>query len=185
MIILTGKSGSGKSSVIRALSETGRFNRIVTCTTRPMRAGEADGRDYYFMDENTFREMEKAGRFAETACTGGYSYGSLKESYKDPRGVVVLDPSGVRSVHDAIGKERVTVFFLDAPTTLLRKRITKRGDGLRSAVSRLAEDEARFEGFDLYDFRIQQSEKTSVDEIADLISWIGLDNLGEQKGRNR
>jgi len=56
MIILTGKTGSGKSTVIRALSLAG-FNRVVTCTTRPMRAGEADGRDYHFFDEGTFQKV--------------------------------------------------------------------------------------------------------------------------------
>jgi len=63
--------------------------------------------------------------FAETSHTGRYSYGSLKESYEDPDAVVILDPDGVRSVVEAVGKEQTTVFFLDAPDALLRDRIKK------------------------------------------------------------
>ena len=171
MIILVGKGGSGKSSVLRALTDLG-FRRITTCTTRPMRKGEVDGRDYYFLDEKTFRKMEREGRFAETTHTGKYSYGSLKESYEDPKGVIILDPTGVRNVLGAIGRERATVFFLDAPDALLIKRMTERGDGLESATVRLKEDNERFEGFSLYDFRVDQNETLTVDKIANLISWF-------------
>lgn len=171
MIILTGKTGSGKSTVIRALSLAG-FNRVVTCTTRPHGAGEADGRDYHFFDEGTFQKMKKDGMFAETSHTGRYSYGSLKESYEDPNGVVILDPDGVRSVVEAVGKEQTTVFFLDAPDALLRDRIIKRGDDPHNALKRLHEDNLRYEGFALFDYRIQQNEKSSAGDIAELISQI-------------
>lgn len=57
MIILTGKSGSGKTTVARELEKHG-FKRAVTCTTRPRRTGEEDGVDYHFLSSKQFEKLE-------------------------------------------------------------------------------------------------------------------------------
>ncbi len=53
MIILVGKSCSGKDTVVKELAKMG-YNKIVTCTTRPPRPGEIDGREYHFLDKMNF-----------------------------------------------------------------------------------------------------------------------------------
>ena len=50
MIILVGKSCSGKDTVVKELAKMG-YNKIVTCTTRPPRPGEIDGREYHFLNK--------------------------------------------------------------------------------------------------------------------------------------
>ncbi len=64
---ITGKSASGKDSVYRALLEDERLklSPIILHTTRPMRDGEAEGREYHFVDEDTYQTMKKHGDVIE------------------------------------------------------------------------------------------------------------------------
>ena len=67
---LIGKSGTGKDTLYRELLDDGAlpFERLVPCTTRPIRAGEQDGRDYHFYTVEEFRALEAAGRVIESRC---------------------------------------------------------------------------------------------------------------------
>lgn len=171
MIILTGKSGSGKTTVARELEKHG-FKRAVTCTTRPRRTGEEDGVDYHFLSSKQFEKLEKEGAFAETAHTGSYAYGSLKESYKDPKTVLVLDPEGVEKVIKLHNFDPL-IIYLDADRSLLQKRLLKRGDVPDTIKERLAEDDKKFMYMrDLCSFCVHQRENTGAEETALLISWL-------------
>lgn len=169
MIVLAGKSGAGKTTVAKLLEKEHGMKRAVTCTTRPPREGEVDGIDYHFLTQEQFDEMEKRGMFAESAHTGVYSYGSLKESYFEEDCVIVLDPDGVRHIQADKGKEgyRILTVYLGGDNALLRKRLVKRGDGLKKAAERLAEDNARFEGIEkLCDLQFLQTEKMKAEDVA-------------------
>lgn len=65
---IMGKSASGKDSIYRNLLENSGINlkRIILCTTRPIRQGEIEGREYYFVDDQKLRELERAGRIIES-----------------------------------------------------------------------------------------------------------------------
>lgn len=65
---IMGKSSSGKDTIYSRLlqDEELNFRNIILYTTRPMREGEAPGREYYFVDENAFREFEKQGKIIES-----------------------------------------------------------------------------------------------------------------------
>ena len=67
---IMGKSGSGKDTLYKKLlSDTELpFERLVPCTTRPIRAGEENGREYYFYTVEGFRELERAGKVIESRC---------------------------------------------------------------------------------------------------------------------
>ena len=67
---LMGKSGTGKDTIYRELLSDGAlpFERLVPCTTRPIRAGEQDGREYHFYSVEEFRALERAGKVIESRC---------------------------------------------------------------------------------------------------------------------
>ena len=67
---LMGKSGTGKDTIYRELLSDGAlpFERLVPCTTRPIRAGEQDGREYHFYSVEEFRALERAGKIVESRC---------------------------------------------------------------------------------------------------------------------
>ena len=93
MVILAGKTCTGKTTLAENLVKRG-MKKIVTYTTRPMRAGEADGIDYHFIKEPEFQKLSKSGFFAEEtsydASFGHCSYGSAKEDFSDPDGNKVI-----------------------------------------------------------------------------------------------
>lgn len=65
IIALIGKTGSGKSETVKYFEQHLGFERIVPYTTRPMRAGEKDGREYHFITEDEFRKMIISQQLAE------------------------------------------------------------------------------------------------------------------------
>ncbi len=60
-----GKSASGKDSIYKKLIEDGLLEKIIIYTTRPIRSGEEDGKDYHFADEKTYRDILASGRIIE------------------------------------------------------------------------------------------------------------------------
>lgn len=74
MIYLMGKSSSGKDTVYRYLLEWKEvyIKKVVPYTTRPIRAGEAEGEEYYFTDEDGFRKLEESGRIVEARVYNTY-----------------------------------------------------------------------------------------------------------------
>ena len=82
MLVLSSPSGAGKSTISRALLEKHPdLTMSVSATTRPMRPGEVEGKDYFFMDTGMFEKMVAAGEFLEHAKVFDNYYGT-------PRGPV-------------------------------------------------------------------------------------------------
>ena len=67
MVYLMGKSSTGKDTIYRELlkSSSLQLKKIVPYTTRPMRAGEKEGREYFFTDEAGFLKLQDEGRVVE------------------------------------------------------------------------------------------------------------------------
>jgi guanylate kinase len=78
-VILSAPSGAGKTTIARRLlAERPDVGYSVSCTTRAPRAGEADGRDYYFLSRAEFDARRERGEFAEWAVVHGNQYGTLR-----------------------------------------------------------------------------------------------------------
>ena len=80
LFVVTAPSGAGKSSLIDALlKEDPRLRLSVSYTTRAPRPGEANGREYHFVDDKTFIAMLERGEFLESAEVHGYRYGTSEK----------------------------------------------------------------------------------------------------------
>ena len=80
LFVLAAPSGAGKDTLLnRVLATCPGIQRCVTFTTRPPRAGEAEGVDYHFVDVATFERMRDAGAFLEWATVYGHYYGNSRE----------------------------------------------------------------------------------------------------------
>ena len=80
LVVISGPSGSGKTTICKRIRAHERVTMSVSATTRPMRPGEVDGRDYYFKSEEEFRAGIARGDFVEynEVFSNGVIYGSLK-----------------------------------------------------------------------------------------------------------
>ncbi|HMI17195.1 MAG TPA: guanylate kinase, partial [Bradyrhizobium sp.] len=77
MFVLSSPSGAGKTTLSRMLvAETPALQMSVSVTTRPMRPGEAEGRDYLFVDKSKFEQMAKRNELLEWATVFDHRYGT-------------------------------------------------------------------------------------------------------------
>jgi len=130
--VVTGPSGAGKGTLIRALvSVRPDLEVAVSATTRPLRPGEEDGREYYFLDEREFDRLLAAGEFLEhVVYVSGQRYGTLNREVERILGagrscILELETQGARAV-EAHRPETVSV-FVQAPTFAeLERRLRER-----------------------------------------------------------
>lgn len=132
-MVLSAPSGGGKTAIREKLLESdGRFRFSVTCTTRPRRPGERDGRDYYFVTAEEFGRLRRSGQLLEWARVHGNMYGTPAKAVRTAleKGfvpVMTIDVKGARAVKK-IFPETVTVFLLPPDLPTLVRRLKKRGE---------------------------------------------------------
>src|SRR5665811_966691 len=79
LLVMSGPSGVGKSSVIQGVIDRTGARFSVSATTRPPRKGEVDGREYWFVDADRFSELVRSGGMLEWATYGGHRYGTPRQ----------------------------------------------------------------------------------------------------------
>lgn len=147
---IVGHSASGKSTIERRLEKTKGIPRIISLTTRPMREGEVDGIDYWYLTEEEFMEVKDAGELAEHAEYRNWHYGLSLEGidYKRRPYIAVVTPKGYREIVEHVGKVHVTSYFVDVEERRRLIRLAKRGDEVDEIIRRILADREDFEGFD-------------------------------------
>lgn len=147
-MVLSAPSGGGKTVVRSGLLKLDKkFAFSVTCTTRPRRPGEVDGKDYFFVTVPQFLKLNKEGKLLEWAKVHGNYYGTPVKSVmevlaKDRIPVMTIDVKGARSVK-RLFPEAVTVFLLPPDLKTLVQRLRGRGEAPENVAVRL--DTARAE----------------------------------------
>jgi guanylate kinase len=115
IIVLLGASGSGKSTIENILAEKFGYQKIVSCTTRPQRIGEHNGKDYHFITNEKFEEAIRKGLFAEyDKYSQERFYGTLKADYTTGDKVVVLTPNGLRQLKKNCHNNDICSVLIDA-----------------------------------------------------------------------
>ena len=121
IIGIIGEAGSGKDTMMQAIiKEAGSalasiFHTPISCTTRPPRDYEQNGKDYFFLTNEEFAEYVLRAEFLEVAEFNGWFYGTLKSQLsQDKINIAVLNPEGVENIllHNDI---KLKVFYLDVP----------------------------------------------------------------------
>lgn len=141
LFIVSAPSGAGKTSLLKALLESyGDASVSVSHTSRAMRPGEEDGRDYHFVEKDRFLEMVGEGAFLEHAEVFGNYYGTaeqtvatqLAEGAKDV--ILEIDWQGARQVRKRF-PEAVSVFILPPSRDELLRRLTARGQDSEEIIA--------------------------------------------------
>ncbi len=177
-MVVSGPSGTGKTTACRQLlqRESGlRFS--VSCTTRPSREGEVDGRDYWFLDEARFRAKLQGSSFLEHAEVHGCRYGTLRREVEEPvaagRDVLLdIDVEGARQVrrnteNTSLAGLVVYVFFAPPSLREVERRLRGRGtEGETVLARRLGNARAELAVWRNYDYLVVNQDLTrAVDDL--------------------
>lgn len=173
MIVLSGASASGKTEVAKLLAKKYGITKIITTTTRTMRSGEVNGKDYFFISKENFEEMIHEGKFVEYTFYNDNLYGSTKEQISDNK-CIVIDPAGLRNYIKLKNEYRIVTFFLEADEETRKERMISRGDDLAKVESRIIHDRKAFKKENLaqVDYLIDSSKAKSVEQVTDEIYKI-------------
>jgi guanylate kinase len=160
MFILSSPSGAGKTTIARRLleEEAASMKLSVSVTTRPMRPGEAEGRDYYFVDEDKFADLVTDEAFYEWAEVFGHCYGTPKAAIREElkRGqdfLFDIDWQGTQQLYQRAQGDVVRVFLLPPSIEELEHRLRSRGTDSDEVISaRMDRARAEISHWDAYDY---------------------------------
>ena len=148
LFVVSAPSGAGKTTLVEALRKSPNFYYSVSCTTRALRAGEIDGKDYQFLSDADFRARIEGGDFLEHAEVHGTLYGTLREpvlaNLKNGLDILIdIDTQGAATIRTSddpiIRRALADVFIMPPNLEELRRRLTKRGTETAQQIeSRLA-----------------------------------------------
>ena len=145
LFIVSAPSGAGKSSLVNALLEQDKNIQLsISCTTRPPRAGEEHGREYFFLTKDEFLARKDQGEFLEWAEVYGNYYGTsskiIAESMQDGSDVLLeIDWQGAQQVK-RLFPDAVSIFVLPPSIEELEARLKKRGLDAPDVIKRRVEE---------------------------------------------
>lgn len=157
LFIISAPSGAGKTSLVHALLNINpQIDMSVSYTTRDPRPGEHDGKDYHFVNRETFLAMAKRGEFLESAEVYGNLYGTSQTwiSHENTRGrdiLLEIDWQGAAQIR-SLFPECISVFILPPSMKALEERLKKRGKDNDAVIAKrmaaVREDVAHVAEFD-------------------------------------
>ena len=181
LIILSGLSGAGKDTVLDEMKKRGLpFHFAVTATTRPMRQGEEDGKDYYFVSKEKFEKMIEKGEFLEWAEVYGNLYGvpksELKRSLDDKRDVVVkVDVQGAATLKKLF-PEAIFIFLIAPSQDEIEKRLRERGTDEESSLKiRLEKAQSEMEFLPLFNYKVVNYHNRVEEAISQIEAIVAVE----------
>ena len=177
MIVITGPSGAGKGTLIRALlPRVPDLELAVSATTRLRRKGEEEGRDYYYLSEGDFARRVANGEFLEhITYVSGQRYGTLREEVerinREGRVTVLeLETEGALKVAEEL--PGVVTVFVTAPRTELERRLRERATESAGEIGErldLADNQLRQAS--LFDYVVENDDlDRAVDELVAIVA---------------
>lgn len=153
IVCLVGKSGSGKDTLAHKLTERVGWHNVVSCTTRPKREYEVEGKDYYFVSDEEFAQKVLNGDLLEATYFNTWHYGTMKSSLKDGINVGVWNPEGYDCLRESTRYDpdiKLLAYYLQCEdkTRLLRQLNREEHPDVHEIVRRFSTDEEDFEWLD-------------------------------------
>ena len=159
MLVLSSPSGAGKTTLTRRLLDEDRGVTLsVSVTTRKMRPGEKEGRDYYFVDRRHFDAMVEKNELLEWAEVFDNYYGTPKKAVMDALaagGDVLFDVDwqGTQQLRDKAPNDLVSIFVLPPSIPELERRLHKRAqDDYETIHRRMAKAADEMSHWQEYDY---------------------------------
>ncbi len=132
LFVIAAPSGAGKTTLTRmALAQNPHLTLSISTTTRAPRPGEENGVHYHFVSVETFKQMQAAGEFLESAEVHGNFYGTSRQGIEtllaaDRDVILEIDWQGAQQIRE-IYPESVGIFILPPSFDVLESRLQGRG----------------------------------------------------------
>ena len=175
-IILSAPSGGGKTTIARAiLSGRQDIGYSVSCTTRSPRAGEIQGKDYYFISRTEFLSKRERGEFAESAEVHGNLYGTLRSEVLRVLATgkhVLMDIDVQGAVQfTRVFPQAVTIFILPPSADVLLERLRMRQtESAQQLADRLQSALQELQSVDEYEYVVVNDDlETAVKRVGSII----------------
>ena len=181
LFIISSPSGGGKGTLIRqVLHSIPNIGYSVSFTTRPPRAGELHGEDYFFVSTTEFENLIERGEFLEYANVHGNFYGTSKtqvagETTQGKDIILEIDVQGAHRVRE-ISPAAVRIFIVPPSYRILRERlVSRRTESDANLILRLQNARAEVKNYQDFDYLIVNDEVTTA--TLDLQSVILAERL--------
>ncbi len=188
LIVISGPSGVGKSTLVKKAREVlPELEFSVSCTTRAPRAGEVDGRDYFFLNETEFQKKVQQNEFIEYAGVFAHRYGTLKSEVLSrlQRGADVIldiDVQGAKQIRQAARNDseiaRAAQFIMIVPPDMetLSSRLTGRNSETPESLKlRLAGAQSELSNFRIYDYLVVNDDlETAQNDLISLLKTMRM-----------
>lgn len=182
LIVLSSPSGAGKTTISRLLLDADpAIAMSVSATTRPMRPGEKDGRDYHFVDADEFEAMVEANEFAEYATVFDYRYGTparlVREAIEEGRDILFdIDWQGARQLQERMALDLVTIFLLPPSMGELERRLVARSTDSNDVIAeRMRRAAGEIEHWAEYDYVLVNEDMDAC--LADVRAIVAAERL--------
>ena len=158
MFVLSSPSGAGKTTLSRLLIDrVAGLKMSVSATTRPMRPGEVDGRDYWFVDPSRFESMVRQDELLEWAIVFDHRYGTPRAPVEAALSagqdmLFDIDWQGTQQLREKAGEDVVSVFILPPSAADLEQRLHSRAQDtdevIRGRMSRASHEMSHWAEYD-------------------------------------
>lgn len=178
LLVLSSPSGAGKTTITRRLVERdGNLSVSISATTRPPRANEVDGQDYYFVSSDRFDRMVREGALLEHATVFGNRYGTprapVEAALAAGRDIVSdIDWQGTQQLAQSVRGDLVAVFVLPPSMEALEERLRRRAQDSDEVVrQRMAKSADEMSHWPEYDYVIVNRDlDASVDQAKAILT---------------
>ena len=169
VLLIVGKSNSGKTTIEKALHEKG-IHRIISYTDRPKRINEEDNLDYHFISTEDFTKKLKENFFAEHSFYNGHYYGISIDDLNNgsENAIAVVDTSGMKMLKRIKGLEIKSV-CIECPDRQRIVRAMNRGDDILETFRRFIHDQGMFVGIEYDVDKMVKNEDGKLQEAVEEI----------------
>lgn len=188
LIVISGPSGVGKSTLVKQARQVlPQLEFSVSCTTRQPRAGEVDGKDYFFLSEAEFENKVKQGEFLEYAGVFAHRYGTLKSEvisrlHRGADVILDIDVQGAKQIRQAAAEDpeiaRAAQFIMIVPpdmATLSARLAGRNSETPESLKLRLAGAQSELSNFRIYDYLVVNDDlETAGNELIMLLKTMKM-----------
>lgn len=172
IIAIIGEAGAGKDTVMReVVKKMPGLHEIVSCTTRPMREGEKEGVNYFYLTPDEFAGKVLNGEMLEATCFNNWFYGTALQSLDESViNIGVFNPAGIEALLESPVVD-VTVYRVCASekNRLLRQLNREENPNVREIIRRFKADDEDF--FDL-EFEYVELKNDTYDDFERAVKMI-------------